>query len=86
MGPSAIWLRAPRNRGAAIVEPSNAAFSKSLDCGQRLTAEYLLDRGADLNWIGYDRHAPFQAAQESGAKDLIEWLRNKGAKLANELE
>ena len=62
------------------------AFWHACRGGQRQTAEYLLNRGAELNWIGYDQRTPFQAAQESGAKDLIEWLRNKGAKLANELE
>jgi hypothetical protein len=62
------------------------AFWHACRGGQKETAEYLLGRGADLNWIGYDRHTGLQAAQESGAKDLIEWLRNNGAKLANELQ
>jgi ankyrin repeat protein len=62
------------------------AFWHACRGGQRQTAEYLLGRGADLNWIGYDQRTPLQAAQECGAKDLIEWLRNNGAKLANELQ
>jgi ankyrin repeat protein len=62
------------------------AFWHACRGGQSQTAEYLLCRGADLNWIGYDQHTPLQAAQESGAKDLIEWLRHNGAKLANEVE
>lgn len=48
--------------------------------GQRQTAEYLLDKGADLNWVGHDRKTPLQVAQESGAEDLITWLRHQGIK------
>jgi ankyrin repeat protein len=50
------------------------------------TVEYLLGRGADLNWIGYDRKTPLQVAHESGAEDLIAWLRSQGAKLTEEIE
>ena len=53
--------------------------------GQQETAEDLLDRGANLNWIGYDRKTPLQAAQESGVEDLVNWLRTRGARLAAEL-
>jgi ankyrin repeat protein len=54
--------------------------------GNRQTAEYLLGRGAELNWIGYDRRTPLQVANESGAKDFGAWLRSQGAKLAEEIE
>jgi ankyrin repeat protein len=53
--------------------------------GQRQTAEYLLGRGANLNWIGWGQCTPLQAAQESGVSDLIEWLRSQGAKSAKEV-
>jgi hypothetical protein len=53
--------------------------------GQQETAEYLLDQGANLNWIGYDRKTPLQVAQEGGVEDLVIWLRSRGAKLAAEL-
>lgn len=49
--------------------------------GQQETAEYLLDRGANLNWIGHDRKTPLQVAQEGGAENLVNWLRSRGAKL-----
>jgi hypothetical protein len=62
------------------------AFWHACRGGQRQTAEYLLGRGADLNWIGYDQRTALHAAQEGGAKDLIEWLHNKGAKLASQLQ
>lgn len=48
--------------------------------GQRATAEYLLAQGANLNWVGHDRKTPLQVAQESGAEDLVGWLRGQGAR------
>jgi ankyrin repeat protein len=62
------------------------AFWNACRGGDRQTAEYLLGRGAELNWIGHDRRTPLQAARESDAKDLITWLRNQGAKTAEEIE
>jgi ankyrin repeat protein len=53
--------------------------------GQRRAAEYLLDRGADLNWIGFDNLTPLDAARRSGADELVTWLRSLGAKSALEL-
>lgn len=52
--------------------------------GQRDTAEYLLERGGDLNWIGYDDLSPLDAAVRSGAHELAAWLRSRGAKSARE--
>ena len=69
--------------------PSSAevtnAFWHACRGGQRQTAEYLLGRGADLNWIGHDRKTPLQAAHDSGAEDLTAWLTSQGAKSAQEL-
>ena len=62
------------------------AFWHACRGGQLRTAEYLFGHGAELNWIGYDGKTPMQAANESGAEDLIIWLRNQGAKLAEEIE
>ncbi len=61
------------------------AFWNACRGGQRSTAEYLLEHGADLNWIGWERQAPLQVAQKSGNTDLIEFLRGLGAKSADEL-
>ena len=52
--------------------------------GQRETAEYLLERGADLNWVGYNGRTPIDAAQQSQAGDLVEWLRGLGAASATD--
>jgi ankyrin repeat protein len=67
------------------VEITNAFWSACRG-GQRQTAQYLLGHGANINWIGYDRHTPLQAAQKSGNQDLVSWLRSRGAKSAQELE
>jgi uncharacterized protein len=53
--------------------------------GQRGTAEYLLERGADLNWIGWDERTPLDVVDETAAPDLAAWLRARGAKHTNEL-
>ncbi len=61
------------------------AFWCACHGGQRGSAEYLLVRGADLNWIGYNGLTPIDAASRSGAEELVLWLRSQGAKSAKEL-
>ena len=58
------------------------AFWCACHGGQRTAAEYLLGRGADLNWIGYDGLTPLDAATRSGASELVEWLRSRSARSA----
>lgn len=53
--------------------------------GQRATAEYLLDRGADINWIGWDDKTPLDLVDEASQPELASWLRTQGAKHAEEL-
>ncbi|GAA3268487.1 ankyrin repeat domain-containing protein [Dactylosporangium vinaceum] len=49
--------------------------------GRRAAAEYLLDRGADVNWLPpWERLTPLDAAVRSGATDLATWLRAHGAR------
>ena len=62
------------------------AFWHACRGGQRQTAEYLLGRGADLNWIGYGDSTATEAAQETGATEFVEWLRGRGGKSAQELK
>jgi ankyrin repeat protein len=62
------------------------AFWHACRGGQREVAEYLLNRGADLNWIGYDRKTPLDVAHESSAGELVEWLLARGAKRGRALE
>jgi ankyrin repeat protein len=64
----------------------NSAFWQACHGNQRRAAEYLLDRGADLNWIGYDGLTPLDTAIRSQAGDLVEWLLIRGAKSAADPE
>ncbi len=68
---------------AAFPSPTADAITQAfwLAChgGQRNTAEYLLNRGADINWVGYDNLTPLGAAERSGAADLVAWLKLRGA-------
>jgi hypothetical protein len=48
------------------------------------TAQYLTGKGANMNWVGWDKIAPLDGAQQSGNQDLVAWLRNQGAKHARE--
>lgn len=54
--------------------------------GQRQVAEYLLDHGADINWVGWDDLTPLDTAVRSNADDLVDWLRNRNARTASELK
>ena len=51
--------------------------------GQQQTAEFLLERGADVNWVGYDRKTPLDVARESGNATLVQWLEARGARRAS---
>jgi ankyrin repeat protein len=56
--------------------------------GQQPAAQFLLARGADLNWsrrLGDEDLTPLDAADRAGDQDLAEWLRTQGAKSAREL-
>jgi uncharacterized protein len=61
------------------------AFWSACHGGQRSTAEYLLARGAEINWIGWDAKTPLDVVDENAASDLAAWLRARGAKHGNEL-
>src|SRR5262245_51332008 len=45
--------------------------------GQRQAAEYLVDHGADVSWIGWDDATPLDLAQQGGHDDLVAWLRSR---------
>jgi ankyrin repeat protein len=61
------------------------AFWSACHGGQQAVAQYLLERGADLNWVGYEGFTPLDAATRSGAGELVQWLRDRGAKSGKEL-
>ena len=55
------------------------AFWCACHGGQQRTAEYLLARGAKLNWVSeWDGLTPLDAAKRSDAHELVEWLRIRG--------
>ena len=56
------------------------AFWGACHGGQQSMAEYLLARGADINWIGWDDLTPLDAARRSGAADLAAWLSRRDAR------
>jgi ankyrin repeat protein len=67
-------------------QPTSEQVSQALwhacSGGQRRAAEYLLGRGADLDWIPeYAKGTPLDAATGHGTQrqNLIEWLRDQGA-------
>lgn len=71
--------------GSAAPGDVTTAFWCACHGGQRATAEYLLHRGADINWIGFDGLTPLDAALRSDAADVSAWLRTRGAQSAAEL-
>jgi ankyrin repeat protein len=81
------------DRVAAYFEPEPKPESDEATCalwhacrgGQLETAQYLVGKGANLNWVGWDKIAPLDGAKQSGNPDLVQWLRSKGAKPALEL-
>jgi hypothetical protein len=59
------------------------AFWHACAGGQRRAAEYLLTRGADLDWVpDYAKGTPLDAASSLGTRreSLINWLRDHGAR------
>ena len=66
----------------AVAEASKA-FWHACSGGQRRAAEFLLSRGADLNWIpDYATGTPLDAATGEGTQrdNIIGWLRDQGAR------
>jgi len=68
-------------------EEVSEAFWHACSGGQRRAAEYLLSRGADLNWVpDYAKGTPLDAAGGAGTRrdNLISWLRDVGAHSAGD--
>ncbi len=65
-------------------EEITAAFWLACHGGRQPTAAYLLDLGADRDWIGYDQLTPLDAAIRSGADDVSTWLIAAGARRAHQ--
>ena len=66
-------------------EQVSQAFWHACSGGQRRAAEYLLSRGADLNWEpDYAQGTPLDSASGLGTRqeNVISWLREMGARSA----
>ena len=73
------------------------AFWQACHGGRLDAARYLLERGADLNWIGYGESTPLDIARSSNENagsptcsderlsELVGWLQAEGARSAAEL-
>jgi uncharacterized protein len=68
--------------GAEVITQS---FWSACHGGRLNTAEYLLERGANINWIGWDDKTPLDLVDEATQPELAAWLRARGAKHAKEL-
>ncbi len=71
--------------GDPPAEQVSQAFWHACAAGQRRAAEYLLSRGADLNWEpDYAKGTPLDAASGLGTRqeNVISWLRAAGARSA----
>lgn len=85
---AALGLREELERHFVSSEPASLdditqAFWCACHGGQSAVAEYLLERGADLNWVStWDGLTPLDAAQRSGADELVAWLASRGGKTA----
>jgi len=69
-----------------VREAVTNAFWNACRGGQQPVADYLLERGADLNWVGHDGKTPCDVAHESGDDSLMQWLRARGARGTAELK
>jgi hypothetical protein len=67
-------------------EEISSAFWAACHGGQHRVAAYLLERGAELNWLpNWEARTPVDAARRSEAFDVLQWLLGKGAKSAGQL-
>ena len=62
-----------------LLERITKAFRHVCRGGERLRANYLLGRGADMNWVGHAGMTPCDAAHERENDVVIRLLRSCGA-------
>ncbi len=53
--------------------------------GRQEAAEFLLARGADVNWVGWGDLTPLDVASQEGHDQLAAWLRAQGGERAGDL-
>lgn len=58
----------------------SGAFWNACHGGQPAAAQYLLERGAELNWAApWSDETPLDIAEKGGHSDVVAWLRGLGA-------
>jgi ankyrin repeat protein len=72
----ARWAEDP----APGVEMLTAALWHACRGGQEEAARFLVERGANLNWVGWDGITPLDGAVHSGNRALMAWLLERGAR------
>src|SRR5579863_5549675 len=86
-----LWHEAALGMRPAIerryeVEPAtqtdalSGPFWNACHGGQLAVAQYLLERGADLNWAApWSGQTPLDIAEHTGRSDVVTWLLERGA-------
>lgn len=67
-------------------EMITSALWSAIKGGQRGAAQFLIERGGDLNWIGWDDKTCLDVALAGDDPELIDWLRDRGARPADEVQ
>jgi uncharacterized protein len=73
----------------ADIDELSQAFWHACNAGQRRAAELLVGEGAAMNWIPtYAQGTPLDAARQLGTQqqNVIDWLRQRGARTADQAE
>ena len=73
-----------QDSGPDLEEITQALWS-ACNGGQLAAAQYLVEHGADINWIGWDDKTPLDLVDETARPELAGWLRAQGAKRTAEL-
>lgn len=72
---------------STTLEPAEITSALWSAChgGHQAVAEFLLQRGADPNWIGWDHMTPLDLAERNGSSLLVDLLQARGGRRAEEL-
>lgn len=77
-----------RSHFAGDAKPSIDDVTNAFWCachgGHEEAAQFLIARGANLNWVGHDGLTPLDAAIRNGNEELVRWLRSEGAESSKE--
>jgi len=68
-----------------IQDELNQALWYACHGGQLRVAQLLLERGAHLDWVGWNDQTPLDVARRSGALDVVAWLEARGARSASSI-